>query len=120
MQHIYNIGVWDPRTPPLASVGTKDVAGPLFGLPLFISMLFMDHVLLLYKESVYIQFVSSTARFSNLLLFSRVPAVNNYLHVANPRFIKRRDQMFRSLFRIREISVSNIGWKILTDFSLIS
>jgi hypothetical protein len=63
----------------------------------------MDHFLLRHQGWVCIKFVSSTARFSNLLLFSRVPAVNNELHVASRGSIKHRDQMV-SLFRNREIT----------------
>jgi hypothetical protein len=57
--------------------------------------------------------------FCILPLFSRVPTVNNQLHVANHRSIRRRDHTFRSLFRTRETQGSNIHWKILTDFWFI-
>jgi hypothetical protein len=76
------------------------VAGPLYSLFLFISLLFMDHFLLRHQGWVCIKFVSSAARFSNLLLFSRVPAVNNELRVASRGSIKRRDQMVSSLYWI--------------------
>jgi len=84
--------------------GTKDVAGPLYSLLLFISLLFMDHFLLRHQGRVCIKFVSSTTRFSNLLLFSRVASVNNELHVASRGSIKRHDQMVSSLFGTREIT----------------
>jgi hypothetical protein len=80
------------------------VAGPLYSLLLFISLLFMDHFLLRHQGWVCIKFVSSTTRFSNLLLFSSVAAVNNELHVASLGSIKRHDQMVSSLFRTWEIA----------------
>jgi hypothetical protein len=49
--------------------------------------------------------LSSTARFSNLLLFSRVPAVNNEFHVASRGSMKHRGRMVSSLFPIRETTV---------------
>jgi hypothetical protein len=73
-----------------------------YSLLLFISLLFMDHFILRHQGWVCIKFVSSTTRFSNLLLFSRVAAVNRELHVASRGSIRRHDQMVSSLFGTRE------------------